>query len=108
MARDPAIVHLPPAGLAFAAGFLQARHLEHLISRELPHPDALSRFVCVGERKALRVLPRGLVCHWIAGNVPLLGLFSWALSAVVGNLNVLRPSSRGGDVLTPVLRFLAT
>lgn len=108
MARDPSVARvLPAAGLAFAAGFLRASNLQHAIRRELAHEDALDRFVPVDERKSLRVLPRGLACHWVAGNVPLLGLFSWALSALVGNRNVVRLSSRGDDLLSPILALLA-
>jgi hypothetical protein len=33
------------------------------------------RFVPTEERKSLRLLPKGVVCHWVAGNVPLLGMF---------------------------------
>lgn len=108
MSRDPSVAHiLPAAGLAFAAGFLRASNLQHAVRRELAHEDALDRFVRVDERKSLRVLPRGLACHWVAGNVPLLGLFSWALSALVGNRNVVRLSSRGDDLLSPILDLLA-
>jgi len=41
------------------------------------------------------------------GNVPLLGLFSWALSVLVGNVNVIRLSSRQDDLLSPILERLA-
>ena len=98
---------VPQAGLAFAAAFLRGSHLEHLMARELAELDALDRFMPLDRRKSLRVLPRGVACHWIAGNVPLLGLFSWALSAVVGNVNVLRLSSRTDDEISPIVRRLA-
>ena len=108
MQRDRRVATvLPAAGAAFAAAFLRATNLQHLVSRELPNDEALDRFVRVDERKSVRVLPKGVACHWIAGNVPLLGLFSWALSALVGNRNVVRLSSRGEDVLSPVIELLA-
>ena len=102
---------LPPVlagtGVAFLAAFLQRCSLEGYVRREIPRPDALEQFVECGERKSLRVLPRGLVCHWIAGNVPLLGMFSWALSALLGNTNAIRLSSRQADTMTPLLEVLA-
>lgn len=108
LARDPEVLRvLPMTGLAFAAAFLRSTNLEHLVARELPHAAALEHFARIDERKSLRVLPRGLASHWVAGNVPLLGLFSWALSALVGNVNVVRLSSRMDDFLTPILRLLA-
>lgn len=108
MTRDSEVAQvLPAAGLAFAAAFLRSSNLEHLVARELLHPEALDGFVRVDQRKSLRVVPQGTACHWVAGNVPLLGLFSWALSALVGNLNIVRPSSRGEDFMSPILRLLS-
>ena len=99
---------LPADGLAFLSAFLREDNLRSLIAREVPAPDALSQFVAIGPRKSLRLLPRGLVCHWVAGNVPLLAVFSWAVSAALGNANAIRLSSRQGDVMSPLLRSLAT
>jgi hypothetical protein len=108
LARDPEVLRvLPMTGLAFAAAFLRSTNLEHLVAREVPDATALERFASIAERKSLRILPRGVAAHWVAGNVPLLGLFSWALSALVGNINVVRLSSRMDDFLTPILRLLA-
>ena len=108
LARDPELLRvLPATGLAFAAAFLRSSNLDHLVARELPNREALERFVKIDARKSLRVLPRGVAAHWVAGNVPLLGLFSWALSALAGNVNVVRLSSRMDDFLTPILRVLA-
>jgi hypothetical protein len=102
---------LPPVlagtGVAFLAAFLQRCSLEGYVQREIPRPESLERFVECGDRKSLRVLPRGLVCHWIAGNVPLLGMFSWALSALLGNVNAIRLSSRQADTMSPLLELLA-
>jgi acyl-CoA reductase-like NAD-dependent aldehyde dehydrogenase len=94
-------------GLPFLAGFLQATNLTHLLAREVPAPGALERFVPVDERKSARLLPKGIVCHWMAGNVPLLGMFSWAVSVVAGNCNVIRVSSRHDDLVSPLLDRLA-
>ena len=96
-----------PGGYAFLAGFLRRDNLEKLILRELPSLDAMSNFVSLDGRKSLKVLPKGTVCHWIAGNVPLLALFSWSISAALGNANMIRLSSRGEDFVSPVLDELA-
>jgi hypothetical protein len=93
------------AGVPFLASFLRSTNLEHLVAREVAVSESLERFTPVG-RKSLRILPKGLACHWVAGNVPLLGMFSWALSALVGNVNVIRLSSRQEDLVTPLLQAL--
>lgn len=104
---QPGAVVRQDVGLPFLAGFLRATNLEHLLAHEVPHPEAIERFTSLGGRKSLRIMPKGLVCHWIAGNVPLLGMFSWAISALVGNRNVIRISSRQEDLISPLLRQLA-
>jgi hypothetical protein len=98
---------LSSMGLPFLAGFLRQVNLEKLIARELPNPRALEHFVATEERKSLRLLPKGVVCHWVAGNVPLLGMFSWAVSALLGNRNVIRLSSKQDDFVSPLLALLA-
>jgi hypothetical protein len=95
-------------GLTFLASFLKGNNLTQLLGRELATPEALEHFARIDARKSLRLLPRGVVCHWTAGNVPLLAMFSWALSALVGNRNVIRLSSRSDDVISPLLRRLAS
>ena len=97
---------LPAEGLAFLASFLSREHLVSLVGREVRDIEALSRFVRVESRKSIRMVPKGLVCHWVAGNVPLLALFSWAISAVLGNRNLIRLSARQGDVVSPLLDAL--
>jgi len=94
-------------GVAFLAAYLRAGNLRALVAREIPTPEAFDRFAPIEDRKSLRLLPRGVVCHWIAGNVPLLGMFSWALSALAGNVNVIRLSSRQADFVSPLLALLA-
>ena len=98
---------VPVEGLAFLSAFLRSDNLRGLIGRELADLASLDHFVATGPRKSIRHVPRGLVCHWVAGNVPLLGVFSWAVSAALGNRNLLRLSSRQGDVMSPLLAAVA-
>ena len=97
---------IPSEGLAYLATFLQRNYLKGLIARELSDLRSLSEFVSIETRKSIRHVPRGLVCHWVAGNVPLLALFSWAISVVLGNRNVIRLSSRQDDVVSPFLEVM--
>jgi hypothetical protein len=94
---------LPIAGIAFLIAFLNRENLQKQLMRELHDIDVLTRFIKVTKRKSLRLVPKGLVVHWIAGNIPLLGMFSWAISALLGNSNLVRISTRQGDFITPIL-----
>ncbi|MEO0579532.1 MAG: acyl-CoA reductase, partial [Pseudomonadota bacterium] len=97
---------VPSQGLAYLATFLQRSYLEALIKREIDSLESLRGYADVGGRKSIRRVPRGVVCHWLAGNVPLLAMFSWAVSVVLGNKNVMRLSSRQQDVVSPFLETL--
>lgn len=79
-------------GLAFLSLWLRKQNLSKLLevsfgSRE----EALDAFLHV-HRIHLRAAPRGLIGHWIAGNIPTLSLFSFALSVLAKNGNLVRVS----------------
>ena len=44
--------------------------------------------------RSIRATSRGLVCHWLAGNVQVLGMFVLIQSILSKNVNLLRVSSR--------------
>ncbi|CAN7456581.1 acyl-CoA reductase [Caballeronia sp. LjRoot31] len=51
--------------------------------------------------------PQGLVFHIAPGNADTVFVYSWALSALAGNRNVVRVSDRGGEATEAVLAALA-
>ena len=54
-------------------------------------------------RRLMRAQPRGLVAHWLAGNVPLLGMLALAQAIVTRNANLLKASSSFSRVLPALL-----
>jgi len=67
---------------------------------------ALDEFVDLGDDKMLfHAQPRGLTCHWLAGNVPTLALFSIFISLVTKNVCLAKASPKSYDEL---LLFLET
>jgi hypothetical protein len=58
------------------------------------------------ENRTLR-FPQGLVFHIAPGNADTVFVYSWALSALAGNRNVVRVSDRGGEATEAVLAALA-
>lgn len=98
MARAPASPHPELAPLAH---FLRARGLKAMLDRvRCPAPHVRA--------------PRGLVLHLAPANVDTLFAYAWAVSAVVGNANIVRLSSRAGpaaeivlDIVNQVMRDAA-
>ncbi|MEU8247036.1 acyl-CoA reductase [Nonomuraea sp. NPDC048916] len=90
------------------------RLLAPALARRHPELASLGFFLRPGELKRtldglrgehLRV-PRGLVLHIPPANVDTVFVYSWALSALMGNRNVVRLSPRAGAVAATIVRTL--
>lgn len=93
-------------GIAFLSNWLRKENLKRIIETNIGDMAYLERFVGDG-RKQLRAFPRGLVCHWIAGNIPTLGLFSLFQSMLAKNGNILRIPEQNLATVLPVLQLFA-
>ncbi|MHA1863118.1 MAG: acyl-CoA reductase [Candidatus Thorarchaeota archaeon] len=94
-------------GIAFLANWLRKDNLKKIIETNLGSLDYLESFVGE-ERRKLRAFPRGLVCHWIAGNIPTLSLFSLFQSMLGKNGNILRIPEVSLPTVLPILQLFAT
>lgn len=98
--------------IAFAGDF--ARRLR-LASRGVPELTALAHWMRKAELLRLRgefeslapahqiLVPRGVVFHVPPANVDTIFVYSWLLSVMVGNKNVIRLSSRGAPSVELIL-----
>ncbi len=96
--------------LGFLPLWLRRTNLETLLRRSLHgRPDALDRFVRLDEKDSLavRAQPRGLAVHWVAGNVPVLGMISVVQAMLTKNANLVKVSRRSPGVLPHLLASLA-
>lgn len=98
--------HLRDKGLYFLSSWCDEKHLQSMMQVGLkgdsgyldafrPFPDS--------ERHYLKANPRGLACHWLAGNVQILGFFALIQSILTKNVNLLKVSSRDNGVFTELL-----
>ncbi len=51
----------------------------------------------------LRAQPMGIIGHWIAGNIPILGMISLVQGILTKNLNIVRVSYSFGNILSQIL-----
>ncbi|MEL6820855.1 MAG: acyl-CoA reductase [Calditrichota bacterium] len=93
-------------GVLYLASWLRESNLQHYLELNLNDPAVLDEFVkspSAKEQLYLRAQPRGVVCHWVAGNVPTLAIFSLVQSILTKNVNILRVPQ---DTMEGVLRIL--
>lgn len=103
---DPKLHRIKDRGLLFLSSWCDEKHLRSVASVGLrgnigymdhfqPFPDS--------DKHYLMANARGLVCHWLAGNVQILGMFALVQSIISKNVNLLKVSSRDDGVFTDIL-----
>ncbi len=93
-------------GLLFLTGWCSGPALRRTADRSLfGQRGFLDGFRAVAgtNRRLQRAQPRGLVAHWLAGNVPLLGMLALAQSIITRNANILKAASSFSRVLPALL-----
>lgn len=105
-ATDPKLMRIKDRGLLFLSSWCDEKHLRSVakmglrgnidyMDKFLPFPDS--------DKHYLKANARGLVCHWLAGNVQILGMFALVQCIISKNVNLLKVSSRDDGVFTDIL-----
>lgn len=105
-AADPKLMRIKDRGLLFLSSWCDEKHLRSVasigmrgnigyIDKFMPFPDS--------DKHYMKANARGLVCHWLAGNVQILGMFALVQSIISKNVNLLKVSSRDDGVFTDIL-----
>jgi phenylacetate-coenzyme A ligase PaaK-like adenylate-forming protein len=93
-------------GIAFLASWLRKSNLEKVLRLNLGSElAAIDRPVSV-DGVSLRAVPRGVICHWVAGNIPTLGFFSWALATLGKNASMIRVPAESREVVRKLFRAI--
>jgi len=104
--RNAGINTLP--GVSFIALWLRRENLEKLC--EINYADR--RYIDGFRRNDLNLFmmaePRGIVCQWIAGNMPTLGFFSLVQAILSKNASLVKMPEENIPLLLAILRDLET
>lgn len=106
MASDSPLAPLRQQGLAFLSSWCEPSRMAAMVTRSLGRPRGVLDGARAEENSTRRLIlasPRGLVAHWLAGNVPLLGMLALAQSIVTRNANLLKAASSNTSVLPLLL-----
>jgi hypothetical protein len=97
-------------GIGFLPLWLRRGNLEALLAQALRgEAGAIDGFVpqTPGGRRQHRAQPRGLLVHWVAGNVPLLGMISVIQGLLTKNANLVKVARQNAGILPYFLAELA-
>lgn len=105
-ATDSKYLFLKDKGLNFLSTWCSERHLKDIarfgLRGKLNYADTYCAFP-ESEKHLLKANSRGLVCHWMAGNVQILGLFALVQCIMTKNVNLLKVSSHDEGVFASLL-----
>lgn len=94
-------------GLSFLANWAKPIHLNRIATIGLrnnrQHIDGF-RPLNGSRKQFLKANQKGLVCHWLAGNVQVLGMFALLQAIMTKNVNLLKISSKDGGVFAGLLK----
>ncbi|MBU3092962.1 acyl-CoA reductase [Clostridium sp. CF011] len=93
-------------GVPFLCFYLKKINMEKQLKLNLSNIEYLNNFVQVENEKYIKAQPKGLVCHWMAGNVPTLGIYSVIQSIICKNSNILRVSKESVSTVYELLKLL--
>lgn len=87
-------------GAAYLSFYLKRDNIDSLIRSSVDKPEYLDGFVEAGPGRYVKAQGRGIVCHWIAGNVKTLAVYSLVNSLLGRNANIVRvPKDSVSDIL---------
>lgn len=103
---DPLNAGLQGKGLSFLSAWCSEDHLIRMSTMGLRHNRMhMETFLPVMDStiQYMKATSRGLVCHWLAGNVQVLGMFALVQCILTKNVNLLKISSKDDGVFKKML-----
>lgn len=104
--EDPKYQFLKDKGLLFLSTWCSAAHLREIaefgLRGNIAYADDFLPFP-QSDKHLLKANARGLACHWMAGNVQILGLFALVQCIMTKNVNLLKVSAKDGGVFSTLL-----
>lgn len=103
---DPQYAFLKDKGLLFLTNWCSTSHLTQIAKQglkgNLGYADTFCHFDN-SEKHLLKANAHGLVCHWMAGNVQILGIFALVQCIMTKNVNLLKVAAKDNGVFSSLI-----
>lgn len=104
---DPKYMFLKDKGLLFLSQWCDERHLRQIakdgLRGNVRYADEFLPFAD-SEKHLMRANARGLVCHWMAGNVQILGMFALVQCILTKNTNLIKVAAKDAGVFANLVK----
>jgi len=93
-------------GVPFLVLWLKKINIEKILRLNLGKQEYLDDFIQIEDNKYMKAQPRGLVCHFMAGNVPTLPIFYLIQALLCKNVNLIRVPIDNINIVVELLKPL--
>lgn len=104
---NPEFQFLKDKGLLFLSQWCSCKHLAQVaevgLRGNLHFMDSFAPFPN-SEKHLLKATSRGLACHWLAGNVQILGMFALVQCILTKNVNLLKVANTDNGVFKALIK----
>jgi hypothetical protein len=104
--RNPEINRLQ--GVSYISLWLRRENLGRICRLNFTDSRYLDSFLPVDNHLCMRAQPRGIVCHWIAANIPTLAFFSLAQAMLSKNGSIAKVPEENYPFIATLLEDLRT
>ncbi|MDS0527882.1 acyl-CoA reductase [Clostridium sp. SHJSY1] len=93
-------------GVSYLALWMKKSNINKLLSIDIENRDYLDDFVKIENNKFMKAQPRGVICHFMAGNVPTLSIYYAIQALLCKNLNLIRVPIQNIAIVAELLKPL--
>jgi len=93
-------------GATFLVLWLKKINIEKILRLNLGKQEYLDDFIQIEDNKYMKAQPRGLVCHFMAGNVSTLPIFYLIQALLCKNVNLIRVPTDNINIVVELLKPL--
>lgn len=93
-------------GVSYMSLWLRKENLKNICKLNYLDEKYIENFENIENNFELCAQPRGVVCHWIAGNMPTLAFFSLVQSILSKNGSIVKVPEHNKDIILSTLRNL--
>lgn len=94
-------------GISYISLWLRKDNLIRICEVNYSNNNYLANFSKIGSNLEMYAQPRGIVCHWVAGNMPTLAFFSAVQGILSRNGNILKVPEEYKNFIIAILKTLA-
>lgn len=95
-------------GINFLTYWFRKNFLKKALSESIRTDlGALDGYIKLDEKNLITATPKGIITHWLSGNVPILGLLSLIQGLATKNINILKISKETGMLIPNFLHEIS-